>query len=292
MRISPAAACLAALALVAVPLCAQSPTSTSTQPYFEFQVEKPVKQLQGSVEYPPLLRSAGVEGQVLAQFIVDDSAHFVPGSFKVLKSSHELFTQAVRNALPTMKFSAAEIHGHAVAQVVMQPFTFSLTPGAGVPAPKVPNTTSPPAPRPDTFRPDVVQFGASLANLQRNLQNVCVWMKTRRIDPPFKVLTDIRDRQYQVDCEGFWFAGKQRHAEFVVADDALEMVWIMTDRVDASTIQGMMSRNYGESDAGNDRFYAFTRGHAALRVDVPEVLFYSDRLATRVQEWFGPHSTF
>jgi periplasmic protein TonB len=101
------------------------------QPYFEFQVEKQVQQIPGTgnLRYPDMLRSANVEGEVLAQFVVDADGRFEPGSFKVLKSSHELFTQAVKNALPNMRFYPAEVGGKKVKQLVQQPFTFSLSKG-------------------------------------------------------------------------------------------------------------------------------------------------------------------
>ena len=103
----------------------------SDQPYFEFQVEKPVVPAPGSISprYPDMLRQAGVEGEVLAQFVVDADGRYEPGSFKVLKSSHELFTQAVKNALPNMRFYPAEVGGKKVKQLVQQPFTFSLSKG-------------------------------------------------------------------------------------------------------------------------------------------------------------------
>jgi protein TonB len=66
-----------------------------------------------------------VEGEVLAQFVVDTTGHYEEGSFKVLKSSHELFTQAVRDALPQLRFNPAEAGGAKVRQLVQQPFTFS-----------------------------------------------------------------------------------------------------------------------------------------------------------------------
>ena len=98
------------------------------QPYFEFQVEKPVVPAPGSTSprYPDILRQAGVEGEVLAQFVVDTTGKAEPGSLKVLKSSHDLFVQAVRNALPGMRFIPAEVGGRKVKQLVQQPFTFSI----------------------------------------------------------------------------------------------------------------------------------------------------------------------
>src|SRR3954465_12212889 len=99
------------------------------QPYFEFQVEKPVVPAgaQPQPNYPDMLRSANVEGEVLAQFVVDTTGRAEMGTFKVLKSSHDGFTQAVRNVLPNMRFYPAEIGGRKVKQMVQQPFTFALT---------------------------------------------------------------------------------------------------------------------------------------------------------------------
>jgi protein TonB len=98
------------------------------QTYFEFQVEKPAAQAPNSQtpRYPDMLKTAGVEGEVLAQFIVDTTGRVEPGSFKVLKTSHELFAAAVRNALPNMKFLPAEAGGRKVKQVVQQPFVFAI----------------------------------------------------------------------------------------------------------------------------------------------------------------------
>jgi protein TonB len=100
----------------------------SDQPYFEFQVEKPVVQAPGSISprYPDMLRQAGVEGEVLAQFVVDTTGKAEAGSLKILKSSHDMFVQSVKNALPNMKFIPAEVGGRKVKQLVQQPFTFSI----------------------------------------------------------------------------------------------------------------------------------------------------------------------
>lgn len=105
-----------------------APVNTD-QPYFEFQVEKQVSQVPGSSSprYPEMLKSANVEGEVLAQFVVDTTGRAEMNTFKTLKSSHELFTQAVKNALVNMRFYPAEIGGRKVKQMVQQPFTFSLT---------------------------------------------------------------------------------------------------------------------------------------------------------------------
>ncbi|MGA1308947.1 MAG: TonB family protein [Gemmatimonadaceae bacterium] len=97
------------------------------QPFFDFQVEKPVAPIPGSgaPRYPEILLSAGVEGQVLGQFVVDTLGRVESGSFKVIRSDHDLFTAAVRSALPAMRFLPAEVGGRKVKQLVQQPFVFN-----------------------------------------------------------------------------------------------------------------------------------------------------------------------
>jgi periplasmic protein TonB len=106
----------------------ERPVVNQDQPYFEFQVEKPVVGAPGSSQprYPDILRQAGVEGEVLAQFVVDTTGRAEAGSFKVLKSSHDLFAQSVRSALPSMRFIPAEVGGRKVKQLVQQPFAFTI----------------------------------------------------------------------------------------------------------------------------------------------------------------------
>ena len=47
--------------------------------------------------------------------------------YSFLKSSHDLFTNSVKNALAQMRFYPAEIGGRKVRQLVQQPFNFTLT---------------------------------------------------------------------------------------------------------------------------------------------------------------------
>ncbi|BAH39053.1 MAG TPA: TonB family protein [Gemmatimonas aurantiaca] len=98
------------------------------QPYFDFQVEKPVVMAPGAQgpSYPDMLRSAGIEGTVLAQFVVDTTGRAEMATFKALKSDNDLFTTSVKNALQRMRFLPAEVGGRKVKQLVQQPFQFSL----------------------------------------------------------------------------------------------------------------------------------------------------------------------
>ncbi|MDA1080436.1 MAG: TonB family protein [Gemmatimonadetes bacterium] len=101
---------------------------TGDQPYFEFMVEKPVAEASNTSRprYPDILKSAGVEGQVVAQFVVDTLGRIEPGSFKVLSTTHALFEAAVRSAVSGMRFIPAEVGDKRVRQLVQQPFVFAI----------------------------------------------------------------------------------------------------------------------------------------------------------------------
>jgi TonB family protein len=97
--------------------------------YLEFEVERPARELQGErgPRYPNSMRSANIEGEVLAQFVVDSLGLAEPATFKVLRSPRVEFTTAVRDALPFLRFEPAEIGGRKVRQLVQVPFLFCLT---------------------------------------------------------------------------------------------------------------------------------------------------------------------
>lgn len=104
------------------------PITSETQTFFDFQVEKPVQQLSGpQPSYPDILRQSGIEGEVLAQFVVDTTGRAEMSSFKVLKTSHDLFSTAVKTAVSRMKFIPAEVGNRKVRQLVQQPFSFAMT---------------------------------------------------------------------------------------------------------------------------------------------------------------------
>ena len=101
------------------------------QTFYEFQVEKQVQPMPNNPtpRYPDMLRSANVEGEVLAQFVVDTTGRADMSTFKVLKETHAMFTAAVKSTLPNMKFYPAEVGGRRVKQLVQMPFQFNLTKG-------------------------------------------------------------------------------------------------------------------------------------------------------------------
>jgi protein TonB len=104
-----------------------APPISDNQTYFEFQVEKQA-QINGGlrVNYPSVLQSQGVEGKVIAQFVVDTTGRAEMGSWKVLESTNELFNSAAKEAVRSARFFPAEVGGRRVRQLVQQPITFAL----------------------------------------------------------------------------------------------------------------------------------------------------------------------
>jgi beta-lactamase regulating signal transducer with metallopeptidase domain len=80
----------------------------------------------GTPRFPDILRSAGLDGYVLSSFVVRPSGKADAGSFKVLHSTHELFSMAVQNALPNMNFEPPLVGAQEVSQLVQQPFFFHV----------------------------------------------------------------------------------------------------------------------------------------------------------------------
>jgi protein TonB len=97
--------------------------------YRSDQVENQVSLIAGSASprYPEALRMAGVEGQVVAQFVVDVEGRVEAGTVRLVRSDNALFDEAVRVALARMRFAPAEIAGRRVRQLVQMPFVFALS---------------------------------------------------------------------------------------------------------------------------------------------------------------------
>ena len=117
-----------------------SPSETEdSQVFFDFQVDKiavilPPKCKKtlltlidtcNPLRYPDILLSAGMTfGEVTAQFVVDTLGRVELNSFKVIRSTHDLFTKSVRNALPEYQFLPAEKDGRKVRMLVQEKFEF------------------------------------------------------------------------------------------------------------------------------------------------------------------------
>jgi protein TonB len=84
--------------------------------------------LSAAPAYPEPLREQSLSGSVLARYVVDTTGRADMTSFVVVRSTHPLFTAAVREALPQSRFTPAKIGQRVVRQLVEQEFYFRLSP--------------------------------------------------------------------------------------------------------------------------------------------------------------------
>ncbi len=122
--------------------------------YFAPNGATPAIPLQGSgvPAYPSTLGSARVEGQVLTQFVVDSSGQVLTGSLRIVRSTDSLFTQAVRAAVPNMRFVSPELNGRKIRQLVQQQFFFDVA-GSASSATRKPFVTPTPTTDPTNRNP-------------------------------------------------------------------------------------------------------------------------------------------
>lgn len=92
------------------------------------QVDRQAAALPGTLapHYPEALRTEGVEGTVVARFVVDTAGRAEPASFVVVGSANPLFASAVETALLRARFRPAESSRVRVRQLVEQSFVFTL----------------------------------------------------------------------------------------------------------------------------------------------------------------------
>jgi TonB family protein len=76
--------------------------------------------------YPRLLEKQGIEGVAVVRFVVDSTGYADLETFRIVETNHPLFGEAVRDALPRMKFHPATVGPQRVRQMVELPFGFQI----------------------------------------------------------------------------------------------------------------------------------------------------------------------
>ena len=100
---------------------------STSDTYLSTQVDEPVTAvLIPAPRYPAALRAAAIEGEVLAQYVVDTTGRVEPGSWKVLRATHDGFREAAREAVDAGRFKPARIAGRPVRQLVQQTIRFTI----------------------------------------------------------------------------------------------------------------------------------------------------------------------
>jgi TonB family protein len=89
------------------------------------EVDEPPQLLGGlDLRYPERLRTTGLAGVLELEYVVTAAGAVEPGSIRVLRSTHDAFAEAAREALAAARFRPARRGGRAVAVLVRQTVRF------------------------------------------------------------------------------------------------------------------------------------------------------------------------
>ena len=107
--------------------------------YIESEMGRPVRRDPASAapSYPDYLQKEGIEGTVAVEYVVDTTGLADSASLRILRTTHPAFAEAVRAALPGMRFEPGEVGGQLVRQLVTQEFRFVITAQAPAAPPTV-----------------------------------------------------------------------------------------------------------------------------------------------------------
>jgi TonB family protein len=118
--------------------------------YLECGVDQPAVLLPRRFPlYPQIFVNTGIEGLVAIEITVSATGAIDSAHVRVLRSTHDLFTRAVRAALPGWRAQPARIQGHAVRQSMRIDFRFLPD------CPFPPRLIEPPFASPDLHEVDI-----------------------------------------------------------------------------------------------------------------------------------------
>ena len=105
-----------------------TPTQSDEPVFTVIEVDEEAARMANSAApaYPPMLLSEGVEGMVLVRYVVEPSGLADSSSLEILSATRREFADAVRAAIPHMRFTPARIDERPVRQLVEQPFSFRI----------------------------------------------------------------------------------------------------------------------------------------------------------------------
>jgi|SRR5690348_6944104 TonB family protein len=96
--------------------------------FTQLEVDSIVARYPGSAApaYPIEMLKQGVQGSVTTQYVVDTTGFADTTSLRILRTTNAEFTDAVRAALPFMRFFPAKVGAKKVRQLVEQEFSFKI----------------------------------------------------------------------------------------------------------------------------------------------------------------------
>lgn len=134
--------------------------------------------------------------------------------------------------------------------------------------------------------PDVLVFGGKLEDLAPELAEQCASTQLQEIAEPW--LETNPEKQVQIDCFGFEYAGFPRKIEAVFGDGVLQLAWILTGKGEEDRVRQALIESYGRPIFVDHDWEVFENWRIMLRKDKPEVLVLSEELAPTYRKRLQP----
>ena len=134
-------------------------------------------------------------------------------------------------------------------------------------------------------KPVPLEFGGTMAVIEKNILPLCDSINKKR-NEPIQLPTALKS-QSQLDCIGFIYAGEKRKVELIFADDALDMIWILTEAEEESLFIEEFKKLYGEPTHIKEDVTFFLNDGVAVRNKPHEILFISERLKIPYKDWLN-----
>ena len=100
------------------------------QPYMEAVVEERPETIQSTciqARYPEILRTAGIEGTVMLEFIIDTLGRAERNSIRIVRSPQAAFDGPAKEVVLSCRYHPGRISGRAVRVRVQLPIMFSIS---------------------------------------------------------------------------------------------------------------------------------------------------------------------
>jgi TonB family protein len=88
--------------------------------------EPPIRLSSPPLNYPPLLRDAGIEGKVVLEVVVGTDGHPEPETLRIVESTNKAFERPARDVLLGTVFRPGRMRGQAVRVLIRQPIVFAI----------------------------------------------------------------------------------------------------------------------------------------------------------------------
>ena len=88
--------------------------------------EQPVMLAHPMLNYPEVLRQAGIEGRVLVEAVLDTLGRAEPASLRVTQSPNPLFDREALSVVAGSRYRPGRVDGHAVRVRIQVPVAFTI----------------------------------------------------------------------------------------------------------------------------------------------------------------------